>query len=295
MSPAHANPAWLDEVARALGTRASGAERLSGGCVGDVFLARFDGPPHRCVVKLDASPSPGLAIEGRMLDYLAEHSTLPCPRVLHCTDGMLGMEFIETSGSLSAEGESEAARLLADLHAIEPEDKPTRYGLGFDTLIGGLHQPNAWSAGWPEFFADRRLREMARQAHEAGRLSGADRARIDALAARLDGLLPARPPSSLVHGDAWGGNVLCAGGRIAAFIDPAIYYGHAEVELAFITMFSTFGRRFFDAYDGLRPIEPGFWEERRELYNLYPLLVHARLFGGGYVGSVRRILDRFGV
>ena len=92
----------------------------------------------------------------------------------------------------------------------------------------------------------------------------------------------------------WDGNVLCQNGRIGGFVDPAIYYADPEIELAFATLFNTFDRPFFDRYTEIRPISPGFFEERRHIYNLYPLLVHVRLFGGSYVNSVDGVLQRFG-
>ena len=127
-----------------------------------------------------------------------------------------------------------------------------------------------------------------------GRLPGAVLSRLHALAGRLDKWLaePERP--SLIHGDMWGGNVLCRDGRISGFVDPAIYYADPEIELAFSTMFGTFGDAFFGPYRELRPMASGFFEERRHLYNLYPLLVHVRLFGGAYAGQVERTLGRFG-
>ena len=88
--------------------------------------------------------------------------------------------------------------------------------------------------------------------------------------------------------------MLVRDGRIAAFIDPAIYYADPEIELAFTTLFGTFGEAFFARYQEHRPLAPGFFEARREIYTLYPLLVHAALFGGGYTGSVARILERYG-
>ena len=97
---------------------------------------------------------------------------------------------------------------------------------------------------------------------------------------------------SLIHGDVWTTNVLASSERITGFLDPAIYYADPEIELAFITLFNTFGRPFFQRYHELRPISTDFWEIRRDLYNLYPLLVHVRLFGGGYVGAVEQILDK---
>jgi fructosamine-3-kinase len=119
-------------------------------------------------------------------------------------------------------------------------------------------------------------------------------ARVEALAARLDDYLeePAHP--SLLHGDLWTGNVLAHEDRVSGLIDPAIYWGHPEIELAFSTLFGTFNEIFFNRYHELRPIRPGFFEERRDLYNLYPLLVHVRLFGAGYLGGVERILRRMG-
>jgi fructosamine-3-kinase len=135
---------------------------------------------------------------------------------------------------------------------------------------------------------------MADEAVSAGRLRPGTRDRIERFAAKLGDFLPAHATPSLIHGDMWGGNVLCQAGRIAAFVDPAIYYADAEIELAFATLFSTFGEAFFARYREIRPIAPGFFEERRDIYNLYPLLVHVRLFGSGYVGSVTGTLTRLG-
>jgi fructosamine-3-kinase len=120
------------------------------------------------------------------------------------------------------------------------------------------------------------------------------RARLERLAEKLDDYLlePAHP--ALLHGDLWTGNVLVRGDRIAGFVDPAIYYGHPEIELAFTTMFGTFGRAFFDAYEALLPLEPGFHETRSDLYKLYPTLVHVRLFGESYLGAIDRTLSRLG-
>jgi fructosamine-3-kinase len=115
------------------------------------------------------------------------------------------------------------------------------------------------------------------------------------LASRLGDYLtePAHP--SLLHGDLWTGNVLVKSGRIAGFVDPAIYFGHPEIELAFTTMFGTFGDVFFDAYEALSPLAPGFQDVRLDIYNLYPSLVHVRLFGSSYLGGIERTLSRLGI
>lgn len=276
-----------ERIAEVAGARVLRLRPLSGGCVGDVFRADL-ASGARVVVKAGEAGS-RLDIEGDMLNALAR-AGLPVPAVIFAEDALLVMEYIETSGGLTESVEEHAAELLARLH----EHTAPAFGLGHDTLIGGLSQPNGWEQSWLAFFRDRRLRHMAGEAHRAGRLPARIVSRIDKLAARLPEWIaePARP--SLVHGDAWGGNVLCRAGRVAAFIDPAIYYADPEIELAFGTLFGTFGRPFFRRYGEMRALRGGFIEARRDLYNLYPLLVHVRLFGGSYVGDVERTLARFG-
>ena len=114
------------------------------------------------------------------------------------------------------------------------------------------------------------------------------------LADHLDRWIADDTEPALIHGDLWGGNVLVRGGKLVGLVDPAISYSDPEIELAFATLFNTFGRTFFARYNELRPIAPGFSKERRDLYNLYPLLVHVRLFGGSYVHQVDGTLRRFG-
>lgn len=276
-----------ERIAVALGASVRRLAPLSGGCVGDVFRADLsDG--RRVVVKA-GEVGGRLDLEGWMLRTLADNR-LPVPGVIHAADDLLAMDYIETSGSLDESVQAHAAELLAGLHARAAP----AFGLERDTLIGGLHQPNGWNKSWLAFFRDRRLLYMAGEAHRVGRLPAKVMGRVEKLCARLNDWIPADAQPSLVHGDAWGGNVLCRAGRVAAFIDPAIYYADAEIELAFGTLFGTFGRAFFRRYGELRPIRAGFFEDRRDLYNLYPLLVHARLFGGSYVGDVENTLRRFG-
>ncbi len=280
-----------DAIEQITGEHVVSLSALSGGCVGDVYKVTFAKrePLVAKVAKVGQTGS-GLALEGLMLQYLARHSALPVPTVLHADDTLLLMTFIATGRGLNAAAQSQAADLLAALHGITAES----YGFPYDTLIGGLHQPNRQTGSWLAFFAEQRLLDMARQAMDYGRLPGPLMKRIEALAGHLERWLnePAQP--SLIHGDVWGGNVLAADGRITGFIDPAIYFADAEIELAFSTLFATFGDAFFSRYNEHRPIAPGFFEERRDLYNLYPLLVHVRLFGGSYVGSVEGILRKFG-
>jgi len=231
-----------------------------------------------------------LDIEAWMLRTLAEKSRVPVPDILHAEDTLLLMEFIEHDDSFDSFAETELGEMVAGLHGIEAP----LFGAERDTLIGGLPQPNPQSDNWREFFRDQRLLAMARSAFEAGRLPAALHHRIDRLAGRLHIWLRNEARPSLIHGDLWAGNMLSRRTKVVGLIDPALYYADPEIELAFMTLFNSVGRNFFARYNERRPMRPGFFEERRELYNLYPLLVHVRLFGGPYVTQVERSLARYG-
>jgi fructosamine-3-kinase len=279
-----------DGVEVALGERLLSARPLGGGCIGEVYRVELeDGTP--LVAKVDPRGEAHLDREAYMLRYLREKSELPVPEVFHGSETLLLMEFVEGSSRFSRGAERHAAELLAALHGITAEE----YGHERDTLVGSLNQPNPWTESWVEFFREQRLLYLARVAHEAGRLPAEDLGRVERLAERLGEYLqePERP--SLIHGDVWSANVLAKGDRISAFLDPAIYHADPEIELSFISLFNSFGAPFFERYAEIRGIKDGFFEERRDLYALYPLLVHVYFFGGGYLDSVRGTLGRFGL
>lgn len=290
--PALQSPMIADEVEHALGRRPTAVEPVGGGASGSVSRVRFE---DGSVLIAKCSRAADLSIEGAMLSLLAERSRIPLPRVVHALPGLLLME--ELPGTPGGGAEEHAAELIAELHAVTSPDG--RYGLEFDGLIGPLAQPNRRSASWVEFWRDSRLAPMCAGAAREGALQQGEVRRLERLAARLGDLIPDRPPASLMHGDIWGGNVLTRAGRVTGFLDPAPYYGHAEVELAFITLFSTFGGVFFGRYRERTGSTQAEWREfmnvRRHLYNVYPLLVHLRLFGGAYLGELRGALDAIGL
>ncbi|MEP6985899.1 MAG: fructosamine kinase family protein [Chloroflexota bacterium] len=263
-------------------------QALSGGCIGEVYRVELAGG-RSIVAKVADGSGATLAVEGYMLRYLREHSRLPVPEVYHSADTLLLMEFIEGESELDAGAQEHAAELLADLHSVRGD----MFGLERDTVIGGLHQPNKPNDKWIPFFREQRLLYMAHEAARVGRLPVAVLERVEKFAAQLDKWLIEPDYPALIHGDMWTTNILAQDGAITGFLDPAIYYAHPEIELAFSTLFGTFGQPFFTRYHQLRPISVGFFETRRDIYNLYPLLVHVRLFGGGYVGAVEQILKKY--
>ncbi|MBK1696699.1 hypothetical protein CKO21_05520 [Rhodovibrio salinarum] len=276
------------QIADALGRTPTAATPLPGGCIGEVVKLTFADDGEPAVAKL--ARGGGLEPEGFMLQVLNERSELPVPQVLYSDDTLLLMTFIDGHGSLNAAAQRDAATHIARLHAV----RGAAFGLERDTLIGPLHQPNPQSDRWLDFFRDHRLRYMADVALARGSLDTRQRDQIETFASKLAQYLdePAHP--ALLHGDLWGGNVLPGGDRIAGFIDPAVYYGHPEIELAFSTLFDTFGQPFFDRYAELAPFEAaGFFEARRDIYNLYPLLVHAAAFGPGWGAQAMRTIARF--
>lgn len=276
-------------VEQLIGQRILKSQVLNGGCIGEVYRLHLE-DGRSIVAKIASGNGATLDIEGYMLRYLAEHSELPVPEVLHSSESLLLMAHIEGNSRLGAGEQRHAAELLAALHSISAP----QFGLENDTLIGSLHQPNPQSDKWLSFFTEQRLLYMGRVALDAGRLPRQIMIRLEAFCSKLDQFLQEPEHPSLIHGDMWTTNILARRGEIMGFVDPAIYYAHPEIELAFSTLFNTFGTAFFERYEELRPIPEGFFEERRDIYNLYPLLVHVRLFGSGYVGSVERILRQFG-
>jgi fructosamine-3-kinase len=280
----------VEGIRKHLGERLRSVRPLGGGCIGEVYRVEL-ADDTTLVAKVDREGESHLEREAYMLRYLRENSELPVPEVYHGSNTLLLMEFVEGSSRFSEGAERHAAELLSALHGITAD----AYGHERDTLIGSLDQPNPWTESWVEFFREHRLLYMARVAHEAGRLPVEDLKRVERLAERLDELIeePGRP--SLIHGDVWSANVLARGDRITAFLDPAIYHADPEIELAFVSLFKSFGDPFFERYREIRGIRPGFFGERRDLYNLYPLLVHVYFFGGGYLSSVQSTLRRLGL
>ncbi|RKD97304.1 fructosamine kinase family protein [Halopiger aswanensis] len=275
-----------DAVANALEVQPTNAVELQGGQIGSAYrIDRADGPP--VVAKVGDTP---LEVEAFMLRRLARESELPVPEVHYAADDLLVLEYVEGTTDHDPEVARDAADHLAALH----EHTADAFGFERDTLTGPVRQPNPWTDSWIDFYREHRLEHVAALALEGGSLPAALDERIDAVAADLESLLVEPDAPALIHGDVWTTNVLSRDGGVTAFLDPATYYAHPEIELAFIDWTETFGDAFVDRYREHRPLESGFFDRRRYVYRLYPLLVHGHLFGGRYVGQLEATLDRLG-
>jgi fructosamine-3-kinase len=175
------------------------------------------------------------------------------------------------------------ARLHRNTHAS--------FGLERNNHIGLLPQVNTPDTDWPRFLVNCRLGPLVRMARDSDRIRPGDVIRFERLYAKLPDLFPPELPA-LLHGDLWKNNYIAADDGQAVLIDPAAYYGHREMDLAMTRLFGGFDREFYAAYQEEEPLEKG-WEERVDLCNLYPLLVHLNLFGGSYAERVGAVLRHY--
>ncbi len=181
----------------------------------------------------------------------------------------------------------EFGRRLAALH----NHTHSHFGFHQDNYLGSTPQPNPWTEDGYEFFGEHRILFQARLAVQRGLLGREDARLAEKVAKRLPELVPPQPPS-LIHGDLWSGNAITGPHGEPALIDPAVHYGWAEAELAMTTLFGSFPPAFYQAYEEVRPLAPGY-ARRYPIYNLYHLLNHLNLFGSGYLRQVQGILRHF--
>lgn len=178
-------------------------------------------------------------------------------------------------------------RQLAALH----RHTAGHFGLDHDNYIGSLKQYNNRHENWIGFFREQRLRVQMEMAGRSGLLPSRLEQSFERLFRMLGDIFPEEAPS-LIHGDLWSGNYMLDEKGQACIIDPAVYYGHREMDIGMSRLFGVFGSDFYEAYNEAWPMAPG-WRERIDICNLYPLMVHVNLFGAGYLGSVEAVLRRF--
>lgn len=278
---------------QALGSEVASARPQSGGDINDAFAIRLkDG--RRLFVKANhQAPTAMFAAEKKGLAWLAEANALRVPEVIAVSDTksngprFLVLELIEPARRCANFGE-QLGRALAALHRFGAP----AFGLDEANFIGRLPQNNQPCDTWVDFYRERRLLPQIRLAEKQGLLGRNLVRQLSQLLDRLEPLVgPAEPPSRL-HGDLWGGNLHVDDAGAPCLIDPAVYGGHREVDLAMMRLFGGFSNACFAAYAEAFPLAPGH-QERVPLYQLYPLLVHVNLFGSSYASGVERAISRY--
>ena len=279
-----------EALERCLGSEPVAAKRLSGGDINDAFEVRLgDGRSVFVKTNVDA-PSGMFPAEARGLGFLAEAKALRVPNVLGVSSDavpFLALELVY-AGTRARGFDEMLGRGLAALHRYGTPG----FGLDHDNYIGSLPQSNRLWPSWAEFYEKERLLPQLERAVAEDRASAGMRRGFERLFTRLVDLLGPEEPPSRLHGDLWGGNLHTDEHGVPCLIDPAVYGGHREMDLAMMRLFGGFGERVFSAYDEAFPLAPGA-SERVPLYQLYPLMVHVNLFGGGYAASVERILAKY--
>ena len=279
------------EIAALTGIACASApeRRVAGGSINTCYY--WPGGAAPLFVKIGPRAAhEAFAAEAEGLRELHSAGALRVPQVLASgvadTAAFLALEWIER-GPGGAACERRLGEGLAALHAVTAP----RFGWRRDNTIGRTPQANAWSAVWLEFFRERRLRPQLTLGERHGfprRLSERGARLLEALPALLEGH---RPRASLLHGDLWGGNWLATTTGEPVLFDPAVYYGDRETDLAMTRLFGGFGAAFHRAYERAAPLPAGA-ALRAELYNLYHVLNHANLFGGGYAAQAQSTIDR---
>ncbi len=270
-------------VEQALKKTVSSVTPLTGGSISTAMKATFsDG--EIVFVKVSPQQKDMFPREANGLRELATADALKVPAVIYADEKILILEFLAPSSPLNRKTFfEEFGRQFAALHRCVSSS----FGFFENNYIGSMPQENLpLCSSWKEFYYTRRLQYQFLLAEKNGYGNAELRRCFDALCRHVDELLPndGEPPA-LLHGDLWAGNFLCVKRGMPAIIDPAVYYGHREADLAMTLLFGGFEDSFYSAYNEVYPLCSG-WQKRMELYKLYHLFNHLNLFGEGYYGQV---------
>lgn len=268
-------------------TRVFNARPLSGGCINRV-LAIESSAGNFCLKANAEAPEDFFEAEENGLATLAPF--VQTPEVIARFSDVSGQNLLLQYFSPANPTDFGWRRLAEDLARLHRQTAPT-FGFEHNNYIGALRQINTPKDNFAEFFIENRLEPLVRLACETQKFERADARAFEKLYPKLENYFPPEKPA-LLHGDLWYNNILFTAEERPILLDPAVYYGMREAELAFSAMCGGFPHTFYDAYSQNFPLENGY-SERAGLYNLYPLLVHVNLFGGAYVQETRQTLRRY--
>jgi fructosamine-3-kinase len=280
-------------VAELLSASVLREQPLRGGDINQACMLELS-DQRRVFAKYDVGAAPQRFLaEARGLGWLREAGALRVPEVLAVSGGSLShppflvLELL-APGSHAPDYEERLGVGLAALHRFGASS----FGFEQDNFIGSLPQANQSTPSWAEFYRERRLLPQLERAGSTGSLDLALAQRLERLFTRLPELVGPEEAPARLHGDLWVGNLLSDAAGLPVLIDPAVYGGHREMDLAMLRLFGGVGPRVFEAYDASYPLQPGH-AERVPLYQLYPLLVHLNLFGASYLPQLDRALARY--
>ena len=278
----------LEDIESATGVTVMNFSLASGGCINHGGKVTTSSGTYFLKWN-DLKKFPGMFVaEARGLSLLRGAAAVSVPAVIRVGEAAafqyLLLEHIEAGRQRTKYWENFGSGLAA-MHRKSADN----FGLDHDNYIGSLPQQNKLQSSWVVFFIEQRLRPQLQMAIERAKVSNAVLKKFEQFFIKARSLFPAEPPA-LLHGDLWGGNIMTSSQGEPCLIDPAVYYGHREADLAMTHLFGGFHPSFLDSYVEAYPLQPGY-EERLDIYNLYPLLVHVNLFGGGYLSQVVSILD----
>jgi len=260
---------------------------IGGGCI-NTALRLSDGTRSWFIKTNNADRLDMFEAEAAGLNVMADTQTIRIPHVLctgtHGRNAYIVMDYIEP-GSSNRNGQNLAGERLAAMH----RHTAPRFGWDRDNTIGATHQPNDWRDDWITFWRKQRLgfqlELVGRNGYASLQRSG------ERLLDRFHVLIDHDPLPSLLHGDLWGGNISFDNSGQPVIYDPAVYYGDREADIAMTELFGGFGTGFYAAYNAAWPMDSGY-RTRKTLYNLYHILNHTNLFGGGYAGQAQDMIDR---
>ncbi len=287
---------WKTGVEKALSSKLNSEIKIlsdrftGGGSINDARIIKTTSGYYFVKVNSAALYPAMFEKEAKGLTLLKKTGVVTVPAVIaygeEKEDAFLILEYINSSTAASGYWK----RLGEELAALH-RHTASSFGLDHNNYIGSLSQSNKHHHTWSSFFREERLEPQVVLAFNNGRIDKELIKQFDTFYHRLENLFPKEPPS-FIHGDLWGGNVMTGKNGEPVIIDPAVYYGHREMDLGMSMLFGGFNQKFYDSYAQAYPLESG-WRERMDFCNLYPLMVHVNLFGGGYAGSVKSILKRF--
>ena len=275
------------ELSRVLQEEICSVDFYAVGQIGDIYKVTT---PHNSYILKTSKPSQNLQIEANMLEDINKYD-IAVPRVYDVSPEHLLMEYIEVSSLGHIAKQQAAAKVLSTLHSVSNDER--MYGYYYDTTIGPFVQKNEQTQyNWALFLGQMRILPMARICYDKRYINKKLLQSIELLCRdiyrRID---MSKITPSLLHGDLWSGNILFNMNG-ATLIDPALYFGDREMDLAYILMFDTFDKTFFKAYSKIHPLSEDFYTLKAPLYQVYPLLVHVALYGGGYINQLKELLKK---